>query len=69
MAQPTGPISIDATGHYSVRIPLAAFRRGDDPDGRVYTITVHARDMGGTWATASTLVVVPHDRRGSKPAR
>jgi hypothetical protein len=69
LAQPSGPISIDATGHYSVRIPLAASRRGDDLDGRVYTIVVHARDVGGTAATASTLVTVPHDQRGSKPAR
>jgi hypothetical protein len=65
IAQPTGPIAIDTTGHYSVRIPLTAFRRGDDSDGRRYTIVVHARDLEGNAATASTLVVVSHDRRAS----
>jgi hypothetical protein len=29
MVQPAGPISIDGTGHYSVRILLTASRRGD----------------------------------------
>jgi hypothetical protein len=69
MVQPAGPIAIDGTGHYSVRIPLTASRRGDDLDGRVYTIVVHAGDVAGNTATASTLVIVPHDQRGSKKAR
>ena len=66
MGQPAGPILIDGTGHYSVRIPLTASRRGDDLDGRVYTIVVHAGDVAGNAGTASTLVIVPHDQRGAK---
>jgi hypothetical protein len=69
MVQPTGSISLDATGHYSVRIPLIASRRGDDRDGRVYTIIVRARDLAGLSTTASTRIIVPHDRRGSTLAR
>ena len=62
---PTGPIAIDSTGHYSVQIPLIASRRQDDLDGRVYTIVVRARDVSGNAATASTLVIVPHDHRAT----
>ena len=69
MVQPAGPIRIDGTGHYSVRIMLTASRRGDDLDGRAYTIVVQAADVAGNVGTASTLVIVPHDQRGSKTAR
>ena len=45
-------------------IQLEAWRKGNDKDGRTYTINVIATDSSGNGAFASTLVVVPHDMGG-----
>lgn len=44
-------------------VQLEASRRGDDPDGRVYTIVIQATDASGQRAEARTRVIVPHDQR------
>ncbi len=44
-------------------IMLEAWRKGDDLDGRVYTITAVVTDQAGNRTTKTTTVVVPHDRR------
>lgn len=43
-------------------IQLHAWRFGNDLDGRTYTITVTVTDGLGHTATASTIVLVPHDQ-------
>jgi hypothetical protein len=62
--QPGGTVTLDAAGNYSVVIPLLASRRGDDRDGRSYTIVIRARDAAGNEGTAQIVVTVAHDRRG-----
>jgi hypothetical protein len=42
--QPTGPVSLQPNGSYTFTAQLQAYRRGQDQDGRHYTIAVSARD-------------------------
>jgi hypothetical protein len=44
-------------------VALEAWRKGDDMDGRVYTITVVVTDDAGNQSMGTTTVVVPHDMR------
>ena len=60
LVQPAGPIVPDADGAFSVSVPLQASRRGDDRDGRQYTIRVTATNSNGGIATATSVVTVPH---------
>ena len=62
IVQPAGRVTIAADGTYSVAVPLVASRRGDDRDGRRYTIVITVKDRAGNEGMASALVVVPHDR-------
>jgi uncharacterized lipoprotein YddW (UPF0748 family) len=48
---------------WSKELQLQAFRRGEDRDGRTYTIEVTVTDGACNTRTATTTVVVPHDRR------
>lgn len=48
--------------HFGQTIQLEAWRNGNDMDGRAYTITAIATDNLGHAATASTVVLVPHDQ-------
>lgn len=61
--QPTGPISLGANGTFSFTISLRAARHGSDRDGRRYTVVVRVKDHAGNRGSASTVIVVPHDRR------
>jgi glycosidase len=61
--QPSGPLSLGSGGTYSFAISLQGSRRGNDKDGRQYTITVSAKDLAGNPGSASTVVTVLHDRR------
>jgi hypothetical protein len=61
--QPSGAVGLDSGGQYSFTIPLQAWRKGTDKDGRRYTVMVRAADNAGNVATASTVVTVPHDQR------
>ena len=58
-----GELSIAENGTYSFTVQLKASRRGGDRNGRTYTIEVTAGDIAGNTSTATTTVVVPHDRR------
>lgn len=60
--QPSGPVSLGSGGSYLFTISLQASRRGNDTDGRQYTITVSAEDLAGNPGSASTVVTVPHDQ-------
>ena len=50
-------------GGYVATIQLRAERDGNG-DGRAYTIDVSAIDSQGNSATASCVIVVPHDNKG-----
>ena len=52
---------------WSRQLQLQASRRGDDRDGRTYTIEVTVTDGACNTKTATTTVVVPHDQRGRMP--
>lgn len=52
-----------ALSDFNQTIELLASRRGDDLDGRVYTIKVEVTDNAGNTASGQTTVIVPHDRR------
>jgi hypothetical protein len=58
----------DEYGTYNMAVPnfgsviqLEAWRDGDDPDGRYYTITATVTDNAGHQSSATTEVIVPHD--------
>jgi sugar lactone lactonase YvrE len=61
--QPSGGLTLDSSGKYSFAVQLQASRHGDDPNGRQYRIAVSAEDMAGNKASASAVVVCPHDQR------
>ncbi|MBU1031869.1 hypothetical protein KKE03_03040, partial [Patescibacteria group bacterium] len=47
-------------------IELEAARKGNDKDGRIYTIKVLATDLAGNTSIATTQVIVPHDQGKKK---
>jgi len=51
-----------AIAGFNTTIQLQATRKGTDKDGRFYTITAIATDKAGNQTSASTTVLVPHDR-------
>jgi uncharacterized repeat protein (TIGR01451 family) len=61
--QPTGSVVLAADGSFAFIVPIEAARRGNDMDGRLYTIAVRVRDIAGNQSSSSTTVIVPHDRR------
>jgi hypothetical protein len=60
--QPFGKITLDPAGNYSFTILLRAGRRGNDLNGRQYTIRVSAKDNAGNRGVRWTRVTVPHDQ-------
>ena len=67
--QPSGAATVHADGDYSFVVRLQASRLGQDKDGRQYTIVVWATDPAGHSGSATTFVVVPHDRGHGKRQR
>lgn len=61
--QPTGVVSVGPNGQFAFSVVLEASRLGQDLDGREYQIIVSCKDMAGNEASASTMVIVPHDQR------
>jgi hypothetical protein len=61
--QPSGTATVDAAGNYAFVVSLEAYRNGNDADGRLYTITVTAKDQFGRTVSATTTVRVPHDQQ------
>jgi hypothetical protein len=61
--QPAGAVSLHPDGTFSFVVNLEASRLGSDLDGRRYEIIVVATDKAGNSASASIIVVVPHDQR------
>jgi uncharacterized protein YjbI with pentapeptide repeats len=60
--QPAGNITVGANGAYSFVVSLEAYRNGNDADGRLYTILVTVTDTQGRIATATAIVMVPHNQ-------
>jgi probable HAF family extracellular repeat protein len=58
--QPSGSVTL-LDGKYSFTVALQASRRGNDQDGRHYTIVVSARDMAGNLGRAMATVTVPRN--------
>jgi hypothetical protein len=54
--------SLGNDGTFSFNVQLLASRRGDDRDGRTYTITIAAQTAAGAIGSATTIVMVPHNR-------
>jgi hypothetical protein len=59
LIQPSGPITLQPNGIYRFTVAIQASRRGQDQDGRHYTIAVSAKDLAGN-PGVGTAVVVPH---------
>jgi hypothetical protein len=57
-----GPLTPGENNRYTATIALQASRRGNDADGRHYTITVSALDTEGNEGSADAIVTVPHDQ-------
>jgi hypothetical protein len=63
--QPTGTVTVAGNGPFSFQVPLLADRRGNDKDGRHYTIKITAFDGAGNGVLLATpLVVNVHDQGG-----
>ena len=54
VAQPTGPVTVEANGSYSFTLSLPATKNGSDKDGHLYTIVVTAIDQAGNSGSATT---------------
>lgn len=63
LVQPSGAVTVQPDGRFAVVIPLEASRRGQDRDGRLYTVTIRGQDLEGNQSTASVAITVPHDQR------
>lgn len=50
-------------GSFNLYIPVEAWRKGQDRDGRHYTITIYAEDEAGIGNSDLLEAVVPHDQR------
>jgi hypothetical protein len=64
--QPTGSVTVPGNGPFSFEVPLLADRRGNDKDGRHYTIRLTVVDRAGNrLLLAQPLVVNVHDQGGN----
>jgi hypothetical protein len=57
---PSGNFMLGPSGQYGFTVALEASRRGNDQDGRHYTIAVSAKDNLGNPGFKSAVVTVPH---------
>jgi hypothetical protein len=57
-----GRLTLGTDGRYAFTVVLKASGKGNDRDGRRYTLTVSATDRAGNLGTASATVTVPHDQ-------
>lgn len=57
----TEPLEINDDGTFAVAVPMVASRKGEDKDGRLYTVTFMAENEAGVGASPETSIVVMHD--------
>lgn len=63
LVEPSGEVVLTGNGGYSFQVPLVAERRGNDKDGRHYTIRITVRDAAGNGRVpANPPVVNVHDQ-------
>lgn len=58
VAQPSGPVTVQANGTYSFTLSLPATKQGSDKNGHLYTIRVTALDQAGNSTTATTTLTI-----------
>ena len=56
-------VDIADDGTFEVSIPMIASRKGDDKDGRLYSVHFTAENEAGVAESAETRIVVMHDNR------
>ena len=56
-------LQVDEGGSFAVAIPMVASRKGDDKDGRLYTVKFVAENEAGVGDSVETNIVVEHDNR------
>lgn len=54
-------VLVDEDGRFAVDVPVIASRKGNDKDGRLYTIKFVAEDEAGVGESVETNIVVAHD--------
>ena len=54
-------LEINDDGNFSVAVPMVASRKGEDKDGRLYTVKFFAENDAGVGESPVTSVVVLHD--------
>jgi hypothetical protein len=57
-----GEFTVNDNGEFSVNLPVQAWRKGKDPDGRHYRIKLFAGNGAGIGTSAVLDAVVPHDK-------
>jgi hypothetical protein len=57
-----GEFTVSEDGEFTVPLPVEAWRRGQDKDGRHYRILIFAENEAGTGSSVELEAVVPHDR-------
>ncbi|HYW71101.1 MAG TPA: PQQ-binding-like beta-propeller repeat protein, partial [Pyrinomonadaceae bacterium] len=58
IAQPSGPVTVQANGNYSFTLSLPATKNPGDNNGHLYTITIRVVDQAGNVSTASDTVKI-----------
>ena len=54
-------LQLGADGSFTVAIPMVASRKGNDKDGRLYTVKFEAENKAGVGESVETNIVVMHD--------
>ena len=57
----TGSLDVNPDGTFAVSVPMVASRKGNDKDGRLYTVTFMAESAAGVAESPEPRVVVMHD--------
>lgn len=57
----TEEVTVNADGSFAVSVPMLASRKGNDKDGRLYTVKFSAENEAGVGESVETNVVVEHD--------
>lgn len=54
---------VNDDGSFNVIVPVVASRKGNDKDGRLYTVKLMAESEAGIGESAETSIVIAHDNR------
>jgi hypothetical protein len=59
----TEKMQINDDGSFTVAVPIVASRKGNDKDGRLYTVKLVAKNQAGVGESVETNIVIEHDNR------